>query len=286
MSQRYQLSQTFRYDYSAPVRRLRHRLMVVPPALHGDQRRVHHGVRIDGTRALTRSGRDAFGNHVLHVEAAKVDRAIEFAAWVEVERGSDAAPATLAPSALRDPRYAAQSRLTRTSDALVDVAAELRSRSYRSMELAESITSWVHGVLRYSHDVTNVQTTAAEALDAGAGVCQDYAHIMLSVSRACGLPARYVSGHLVGEGGTHAWVEVLLEDRIGSGRVLAVAFDPTHGRSVGHGYLTVAVGRDYADVAPTSGTFQSPGRGRLTCRKRLELADARTVPTPALVLTP
>ena len=51
------------------------------------------------------------------------------------------------------------------------------------------------------------------ALHLGQGVCQDYAHIMLSVLRPLGIPARYVSGHLLGEGAPHAWVEVLLDDR-------------------------------------------------------------------------
>ena len=90
---------------------------------------------------------------------------------------------------------------------------------------------------------------------------------MLAVCRLCRLPARYVSGHLRGEGGTHAWVEVLLPGPAGGAE--AVAFDPTHARAPGPGYLTVAVGRDYGDVAPTSGTYDGRWAGRLTISKRL-----------------
>ena len=80
-------------------------------------------------------------------------------------------------------------------------------------------------------------------------MCQDYAHCMLALCRLCGLPARYVSGHLLGEGGTHAWVEVLRAAPDGPEDALRpVAFDPTHDRRAGLKYLTVAVGRDYDDV--------------------------------------
>ena len=97
-------------------------------------------------------------------------------------------------------------------------------------------------------------------------MCQDYAHCMVALCRLCGLPARYVSGHLLGDGGTHAWVEVLVQDP--SGAVRAVAFDPTHDRRAGPRYVTVAVGRDYGDVPPTSGTFEGPYPGELTTHKR------------------
>ena len=118
----------------------------------------------------------------------------------------------------------------------------------------------MHDHFVYEWGVTNVETTAAEAWLAARGVCQDYAHCMTALCRLCGLPARYVSGHLLGDGGTHAWVEVMVQDA--SGIVRAVPFDPTHDRRVGPRYVTVAVGRDYADVPPTSGTFDGPASGR------------------------
>ncbi len=124
--------------------------------------------------------------------------------------------------------------------------------------------------MTYRHDVTSVHTTAAEALRVGAGVCQDYAHVMLALSRLCGLPARYVSGHLVGEGGSHAWVEVLLPPAGAGAPLVAVAFDPTNDRRAGSQYLTVAVGRDYTDVAPTHGSYSGAPGGRLTSSKFLE----------------
>jgi transglutaminase-like putative cysteine protease len=97
--------------------------------------------------------------------------------------------------------------------------------------------------------------------------------VMLATCRASGLPARYVSGHLVGQGGTHAWVEVVLPVGDGTGEAIAWAFDPTHASRCGLGYVTIAVGRDYADVAPTSGTYRSAVAGRLTSRKSVTITE-------------
>jgi transglutaminase-like putative cysteine protease len=100
--------------------------------------------------------------------------------------------------------------------------------------------------MTYENGATTVSTTAAAALALGRGVCQDYAHVMLALCHVLRLPARYVSGHLLGQGGTHAWTEVIVPR---AGQAEAVAFDPCHGRRTDGGYVTVATGRDYADVA-------------------------------------
>ena len=131
----------------------------------------------------------------------------------------------------------------------------------------------MYHALRYAHGVTGSRTTATEALALGQGVCQDYAHIMIALCRLCGLPARYVSGHLLGEGGTHAWVEVLLPSADRPTEAIALPFDPTHGCEASLSYLTIAVGRDYFDVAPTSGTFRASYRGQLSARKRVGLTE-------------
>jgi transglutaminase-like putative cysteine protease len=72
---------------------------------------------------------------------------------------------------------------------------------------------------------------------------------------------------MLGFGGSHAWVEVLVPDGTGHARVLSL--DPTHGCATGYEYVTVAVGRDYGDVAPLSGTYRAPFAGSLTATKRL-----------------
>src|ERR1700676_4247037 len=101
-------------------------------------------------------------------------------------------------AALSDPRYLEPSALTKPNDALRQVAATLLAEDASRQQpaaIAGRINDWVHDTLRYAHGTTDIHTTAAQALALGCGVCQDYAHIMLTLCRLCGLGARYVSGH-------------------------------------------------------------------------------------------
>jgi len=263
------LRQRFRYDYDGPISRLRHRLMVVPPAVHGDQRRVDFSLEAAGDPVELAESLDAFGNHRADVRAAHLEQGMEFETWALVERAGDGDGVTrLDRASLDDPRLLEPTPLTWPDEALRAAARRLGADGRTGLALAQAISDWVYGIMRYRHDVTTVDTTAARALGLAQGVCQDYSHVMLAVCRISGLPARYVSGPLLGEGGSHAWVEVLVPATDGGGAV-AVAFDPTNGRRAGMNYLTVAVGRDYGDVAPTSGTYQGTPVGLLTTTKRL-----------------
>jgi len=127
--------------------------------------------------------------------------------------------------------------------------------------------------MTYTPGVTGIGTTAAAALAAGKGVCQDYSHLMLAICRRMGLASLYVSGHLLGEGGTHSWVEVVLPANDRAGGAEAWPLDPTHRRHADLTYLTVAVGRDYGDVAPTSGSYRAGHGGTLTAHKDVRLVD-------------
>ena len=269
----FELRQVLRYDYPGPVTDVAHRLMVVPPPRHGDQRRLGWSVAVSGADTALVRRRDRFGNLVVEVTTPHVAESLCFDVCARVERvGGGPVPASL-----RHHGWGGATRLTGPDPRLEAVAAALAAEAAGepALGLVLRIGGWVHRALEYRHDVTGVRTTAAEALGLGAGVCQDYAHLMLALCHLCGIRARYVSGHLVGEGGSHAWVEVRVPGgRRGDGAVV-VAFDPTHDRVAGLSYLTVAVGRDYADVAPTSGTFRATFPGRLTVTKRLALADWR-----------
>ena len=110
--------------------------------------------------------------------------------------------------------------------------------------------------IEYEAGATDVTTTAQQAWAAGRGVCQDFTHTTLSLLRAAGVPARYVSGYLHSEeeaightvtGESHAWVEYW------NGEWRAI--DPTNTRAVGDAHVVVARGRDYADVPPLKGLY-------------------------------
>jgi transglutaminase-like putative cysteine protease len=268
----YQITQSFRYEYPAPIKDLNHRLVVIPPERFGDQRRLRHRVSAGNQEVRFENHLDRFGNVIVDAFAPRVSTAIEFLAEVSVERSS-AEPNRLADGWQKLGYLLEPTRLT-ASDASIDRAAdELAETAAWGLELADRINDWVYQSMTYKGGITGVRTTASEALAQGFGVCQDYAHIMLAVCRSAEIPSRYVSGHLVGQGGTHAWVEVVLPVDDGSGDAIAWAFDPTHASRGGLEYVTIAVGADYSDVAPTSGTYLSRATGRLLTHKRVTLTD-------------
>jgi transglutaminase-like putative cysteine protease len=265
----YRLRQSFRYDYSEPIKDLKHRLVVIPPERFGDQRRTYHEILVELEEVRVNNGEDRFGNVVVDVFAPEVRSAIEFVAEVSVERTA-AEPHVIEGGWPPAGHLLEPTPLTAPDRRISAEAAVLARNAEWGLPLADRINDWVYTSLTYRHGVTGVRTTAAEALAVGSGVCQDYSHVMLAMCRACELPARYVSGHMLGQGGTHAWVEVILPAGGGIDAV-AHAFDPTHAGRAGLGYVTIATGRDYADVAPTSGSYRAGGPGRLTTSKQVTL---------------
>jgi transglutaminase-like putative cysteine protease len=150
------------------------------------------------------------------------------------------------------------------SGRVADVASDLRAASSSPAAAAEAAIGWVHDNLRFERGFTGVTTTAAEVLDAGHGVCQDFAHVSLALLRAMGIPCWYVSGYLhphdepeVGElveGEGHAWVAAW------TGEVWPL--DPTSLATVHERHVRVAAGREYHDVAPFRGIYAGGGGGQ------------------------
>ncbi len=267
----YLIHQHLRYEYPGPIEDLHQRLMIIPPDHHGDQRLVLHHLDVSEPTVEISQQHDTFENLVLNLSVPRVDQAIDFEAWIVVERHAVRGPHHISATWLSDPRLLEPSALTGPDDMLRQAAAMLVAEGHQGRALARRINEWVYQTLRYERGITDIHTSAAQALALGQGVCQDYAHIMLALCHLCGLPARYVSGHLLGEGGTHAWVEVLVPAAEQPQMAMVLPFDPTHGREADLSYLTIAVGRDYQDVAPTSGTFRASYRGQLSARKRVGL---------------
>lgn len=115
----------------------------------------------------------------------------------------------------------------------------------RALELSDSLFS----AMTYTKNVTDVKTTAEEALALGAGVCQDYAHIFLALCRLDGIRCRYVSGLAYDSGETHAWTE------IGSGSEW-YGIDPANNRIIGENYIKLCHGRDYSDCPIERGIYR------------------------------
>lgn len=113
----------------------------------------------------------------------------------------------------------------------------------------------------YQLGTTNVHSTVADVIAGGSGVCQDFAHLLLSLCRHAGLPARYVSGYLgdiTESGASHAWAEAFVPP-YGWVGVDATLGAPCTGR-----HVKIAVGRDYADVAVVRGTYRGGAEAMMT----------------------
>jgi len=130
------------------------------------------------------------------------------------------------------------------------------------MESLLDLLAWVPKVMEYRSGTTEVHGSLTAAVRQGSGVCQDFAHLFITVARSWAIPVRYVMGYLdpgistVGEKlATHAWAEALIP---GAGWV---GFDATHNLLANDHYVAVAVGRDSYDAAPQRGSFKGDSAG-------------------------
>lgn len=139
--------------------------------------------------------------------------------------------------------------LTKPDPALLSFSEKTKAHFSSNTAQAETVMNALFEKMQYVPGSTTVKTTAGEAFSAGTGVCQDYSHIMLSVLRSQGIPARYAAGMLMGEGKSHAWVEVL-QDGYWYG------FDPTNCKRVTDEHIVLCRGKDYGDCALNRGVFR------------------------------
>lgn len=135
---------------------------------------------------------------------------------------------------------------------------------------------------RFQAGVTGVSTPVARVLELRAGVCQDFAHLMIAGLRALGLPARYVSGYirtrpppgqarLRGADQSHAWVGCWLGPDLDW-----IDLDPTNDLLVGEEHVVLGWGRDYLDVSPVLGVLLGGGNHTLDVGVDIEEALGET----------
>ncbi|MDE2563628.1 MAG: transglutaminase family protein [Sphingomonadales bacterium] len=164
-------------------------------------------------------------------------------------------------SVLSPAPYLFGSRIAALDRAITDWAAPLLDPARDVMRGALDVAHAIHEQFAYVPGKTTSATLPHEAFAARSGVCQDFAHVMIVALRGHGIPAGYVSGYLrtlpppgkprlVGADAMHAWIAVWAGSRIGW-----VGVDPTNDCAARDSHIVVAMGRDYADVAPIDGVF-------------------------------
>jgi transglutaminase-like putative cysteine protease len=247
-----------RFDYNAPARASYNELRLTP--------RTERRQTALETKVVTMPQAPQY-NYVEYwgtqVVAFNIDRGhekltITGTSLIDTQRAEppeDASWREVADASLTMADHLSHKLYTAPSPELTDLAASLRSS--RPLETAQQIMERAHHSLNYVRGVTSVHTSADEAFVDGAGVCQDFAHLALAMTKSVGLPSRYVSGYfhpesdaVIGEeivGESHAWVEVWT----GSWW----AYDPTNHCAVGERHVAIGRGRDYSDVPPVKGIY-------------------------------
>ena len=244
------------YRYEAPASSLVQALRVTPVE-HAGQHLIDWRVDADIDGSF-RESHDAFGNRVTMFYAdgpvSEMTLIVTGLADVTDIAGVIRAEETLPPSA-----YLRTTELTRYDPGLVSLAERFRGET--PLGAAHGICSAIYNEMRFEVGLTGTATSAGDALAAGHGVCQDFAHIFAASARLLGIPARYVSGHLArdeAQEAAHAWAEAYVPE------IGWVGFDPANGISPTDHYLRVAIGLDYLDAAPIRGARRGGGAESLT----------------------
>jgi transglutaminase-like putative cysteine protease len=229
-------------------------------------------LKVSPTAAIRRYA-DGFGNVAHLVTVAKPHRTIEVVMRGEIEttltdpfQPPRARPTTLGPGDAID--FLGPSPLVARVEELERTAAPVAAGGDPPFEVVQKLMHVVFDRFEYRSDVTTVATTVTDVLAHRTGVCQDFAHVLIGLCRAVGIPARYISGYIVagtdrdapkrGSGASHAWVEAFTPTHGWRG------FDPTNDLMASEHHVKMAVGRDYHDVPPTRGTFRGLADEELT----------------------
>ncbi len=241
------------YDYDVPTEQAVLHLLLTPQQFPG-QHLVRWMIDVPGIdRAATFV--DGFAN-IVHLVASKqvarrLDIVAEGAVRCEDRGGVVGKFRTDIPPRL----FLRRTHLTAPDDAIVELAARISAAAATTLDRLHALMGHLYTTMTFLPGHTHARTTAAEALAARTGVCQDYCHIFLSVARHIGVPARYITGYLVMEGDDtadahHAWVEAF-DDDLGW-----VAFDAANGICPTERYVRLSCGLDAHGAAPIRGIRQ------------------------------
>ncbi len=259
-----------RYSFSEPQNRVVQLLRMTPQDF-GAQTVIDWTISVN-CDARMREGRDGYGNitTMLYVDGP-ID-AVEIIVRGEVLTDDRGGLVVGVPETLPEIFYLRDTPLTQADGAIVALAHAL-VRTAAKAELPNCLVTDIFSRIAHQSGRTPKSRTAAQTLAQGSGGVRDKAHLLLSVARAAGLPARLISGHCldglaaVGHKSAHCWVEIFVE---GTGWV---GFDASTGLPVGESYVRVAIGLDASDATPLSGTRRGGGIEELDVDVRVALSQ-------------
>jgi transglutaminase-like putative cysteine protease len=248
------------YHYENFVHHSIHELRLIP---RNDAGQVISKWKIYAPSALTQSF-DAFGNlcHQFVIDSNYKDMIIEAEGEVE---SSDAYEFKDSEDAV-SPYYSLQSTsLTESSDEMLKFF-QVGINNLNSPDDLLKLSKLIQEKIKYTPGSTKFSTTAIQSFNLGAGVCQDHAHIMLSLCRSNNIPARYVSGYFyetdIKNLASHAWVDVCTDPEAG----IWLSVDITNACLTDSRHVRLATGRDYSSAAPIKGVRSGGGVEELQAR--------------------
>jgi transglutaminase-like putative cysteine protease len=249
------------YAYAAPVRDSFNEARLQP--FSDEWQQVEHFLLKVLPAARLRHHHDFYSNVVHHFEIPEPHSSLLVESQLRVvtksrpHLGETETPWPLARigEAARETRvfdFLQESRFVDLSPETWRLALDITADVTDTWQAALALMRYVNREIKYAPNATTVSTHARDVLRDKQGVCQDFAHVLLSLCRSLKIPALYVSGYLATEiaSATHAWVEILIPG------VGWRALDPTHNCQPGETYVKIAVGRDYADVPPLTGNYK------------------------------
>ncbi|SDP10451.1 transglutaminase family protein [Phyllobacterium sp. OV277] len=268
------------YDYERSAAGGRHHIRVMPQTLPGIQRVVASSLSFDPSAAERSDFTDFFSNTVTSIVYRNPHETLDVTMTARINVARPQTMLDVSPDLagltkeIRGVWSVASDAphhfLTSSAQAAIDpditaYAAKSLGTTRTVMEAVNDLCNRIHADFAYDSDATNVRTTAREAFDLRAGVCQDFSHIMIAGLRGIGIPAGYVSGflrtipppgkeRLEGADAMHAWVRAWCGREAGWQE-----FDPTNAMMAGNDHITVGYGRDYADVSPIVGVLKTSG---------------------------
>jgi len=284
----YSVRHVTRFRYSAPVRESVMELRMQPRS-EGPQALRSFQINTN-PRAQLYAYTDHFGNAVYHFNVLRAHEELRIEAQSVIELSRTPALPNAADGLewerfnsynLTDDHFdlLEPSRFAFCSPALARFMAEkgLENPRHDPLTALKILNRTIHDAFAYEVGITQVHSPIDHALEERRGVCQDFAHVMIAIARRWGIPARYVSGYLhhrpqahdrSGADATHAWAEAYLPS------LGWIGFDPTNDILTGERHIRAAVGRDYADVPPTRGTFKGVAESELAIAVSVEPTQA------------
>ncbi len=262
----YRIKHITRYSYPSPVIDSANQVMLFP--LDDEKQKVKKHDLLITHQPSVEVFTDYFGNKIGIFSVIKAHTELTIQSSIEVITLETITPSDEIPGAaqwqelaiVREQFPYLDFMLLENCESASEIEAVVLSMNKEDVspfQLGELMSSFVYDNFEYKKGITNVETRVDEIWKLRAGVCQDFAHVLLVMLRMAGVPARYVSGYICpknhelrGEGATHAWVETYIPFHGWIG------FDPTNNCIAGDKHVRLAIGRSFTDCTPVKGTYK------------------------------